>query len=174
MFSYSVRSLRVFSLLAKLRVAMKSPRCSYCSVALSNPCFAISALTIHPQKAFPFHGQYRVKRHVLWADFALCDSLLGVYLQSVRLVDMRMTDILGDVCVPTGNQVACRLISERTKDGVAAAKRKRPSREPLDLKKVEAAIKLVENITNRNRKATWLGRSTIYREMRRPCVGRPA
>ena len=39
-----------------------------------------------------------------------------------------------------------RLISERTKDGIAAAraKGKRPGRQPLDMNKVEAAIKLVE------------------------------
>jgi DNA invertase Pin-like site-specific DNA recombinase len=39
-----------------------------------------------------------------------------------------------------------QLISERTKDGIAAAraKGKLPGRQPLDLAKVEAAMKLVE------------------------------
>src|SRR3546814_3441769 len=39
-----------------------------------------------------------------------------------------------------------RLISERTKDGIAAAraKGKRPGRQPLDMARVDAAIKLVE------------------------------
>jgi Resolvase, N terminal domain len=43
-----------------------------------------------------------------------------------------------------------RLISERTKDGIAAAraKGKKPGRQPLDMKKVEAAIKLVEAQTS--------------------------
>ncbi|MFD1984345.1 recombinase family protein [Mesorhizobium newzealandense] len=71
-----------------------------------------------------------------------------------------------------------RLISERTKDGVAAARArgKRPGRQPLDLKKVEAAIKLVEAKTSPAEAARQLGlgRSTIYREMRRLGVSRPA
>jgi DNA invertase Pin-like site-specific DNA recombinase len=71
-----------------------------------------------------------------------------------------------------------RLISERTKDGIAAAraKGKRPGRQPLDMKKVEAAIKLVEAKTPPAEAARQLGlgRSTIYREMRRSGVSRPA
>jgi DNA invertase Pin-like site-specific DNA recombinase len=63
-----------------------------------------------------------------------------------------------------------RLISERTKDGIAAARaRKRPGRQPLDMKKVDAAIKLVGAGTPPAEAAQQLGlgRSTIYREMRR-------
>jgi len=64
-----------------------------------------------------------------------------------------------------------RLISERTKDGIAAAraKGKRPGRQPLDMSKVDAAIKLVEARTSPTEAALQLGlgRSTIYREMRR-------
>ena len=64
-----------------------------------------------------------------------------------------------------------RLISERTKDGIAAARAKgrRPGRQPLDTKKVEAAIKLVEANLSPTEAASQvgLGRSTIYREMRR-------
>jgi DNA invertase Pin-like site-specific DNA recombinase len=71
-----------------------------------------------------------------------------------------------------------RLISERTKDGLAAAraKGKRPGRQPLDSKKVEAAIKLVEAKVSPTEAARQLGfgRSTIYREMRRLGVSRPA
>jgi DNA invertase Pin-like site-specific DNA recombinase len=39
-----------------------------------------------------------------------------------------------------------RLISERTKDGIAAARAKgnRPGRQPLDMARIEAAIKLIE------------------------------
>ena len=71
-----------------------------------------------------------------------------------------------------------RLISERTKDGVAAAraKGKRPGRQPLDANKVDAAIKLIEAKTSPAEAARQLGlgRSTVYREMRRLGVSRPA
>ena len=71
-----------------------------------------------------------------------------------------------------------RLISERTKDGVAAAraKGKRPGRQPLDIEKVEAAMKLIEAKTPpaEAAKQLGLGRSTVYREMRRLGVSRTA
>ncbi|GLS37447.1 invertase [Mesorhizobium tianshanense] len=71
-----------------------------------------------------------------------------------------------------------RLISERTKDGVAAAraKGKRPGRQPLDMKKVEAAIKLIMADVSPAEAARQLGlgRSTVYREMRRLGISRPA
>lgn len=69
-----------------------------------------------------------------------------------------------------------RLISERTKDGIAAAraKGKRPGRQPLDIKKVEAAMKLVGSGTSPTEaaKQLGLGRSTVYREMYRLGVSR--
>jgi DNA invertase Pin-like site-specific DNA recombinase len=69
-----------------------------------------------------------------------------------------------------------RLISERTKDGIAAAraKGKQPGRQPLDMSKVDAAIKLVEAKVSPTEAARQLGigRSTIYREMRRLGVAR--
>jgi DNA invertase Pin-like site-specific DNA recombinase len=71
-----------------------------------------------------------------------------------------------------------RLISERTKDGIAAARAKGrlPGRQPLDQGKVEAAIKLTQsNISPvEAAKQLGLGRSTVYREMRRLGVQRPA
>lgn len=71
-----------------------------------------------------------------------------------------------------------RLISERTKDGNAAARArgKRPGRQPLDMKKVEAAMKLIEAKTPPAEvaKQLGLGRSTVYREMRRLGISRPA
>lgn len=71
-----------------------------------------------------------------------------------------------------------RLISEHTKDGIAAAraKGKHPGRQPLDQGKVEAAIKLVESSISPTEaaKQLGLGRSTVYREMRRLGVQRPA
>jgi len=71
-----------------------------------------------------------------------------------------------------------RLISERTKDGVAAAraKGKRPGRQPLDTKKVDAAMKLIEAKTSPAEAARQLGlgRSTVYREMRRLGISRAA
>jgi DNA invertase Pin-like site-specific DNA recombinase len=67
-----------------------------------------------------------------------------------------------------------RLISERTKDGVAAAraKGKLPGRQPLDQGKVSAALKLVEANVSPAEAARQLGigRSTVYREMRRSGV----
>ena len=70
-----------------------------------------------------------------------------------------------------------RLISERTRDGIAAAraKGKQPGRQPLDMAKVEAAIKLVEARMSPAEAAKQLGigRSTIYREMRRMGIERP-
>ncbi len=71
-----------------------------------------------------------------------------------------------------------RLISERTKDGIAAArtKGKLPGRQPLNMKRVEAAIKLSEAKTSPTEAARQLGlgRSTVYREMRRLGIQRPA
>lgn len=71
-----------------------------------------------------------------------------------------------------------RLISERTKDGVAAARAKGrlPGRQPLDQNKVDAAIKLIEAkiAPAEAAKQLGLGRSTVYREMRRLGVSRPA
>ncbi len=71
-----------------------------------------------------------------------------------------------------------RLISERTKDGITAAraKGKKSGRQPLDMKKVEAAIKLIEAKTTpaEAAKQLGLGRSTLYREMRRLGISRPA
>lgn len=71
-----------------------------------------------------------------------------------------------------------RLISERTKDGIVAAraKGKLPGRQPLDMSKVDAAIKLIEASISPTEAARQLGlgRSTIYREMRRLGVERPA
>lgn len=71
-----------------------------------------------------------------------------------------------------------RLISERTKDGIAAARAKgrMPGRQPLNMDKVEAAIKLIEASISPTEAAKQLGigRSTIYREMRRLGVQRPA
>lgn len=71
-----------------------------------------------------------------------------------------------------------RLISERTKDGIAAAraKGKRPGRQPLDVKKVDAALKLVGAGMSPSEAARQLGlgRSTVYREMRRLGISRAA
>lgn len=71
-----------------------------------------------------------------------------------------------------------RLISERTKDGIAAAraKGKQPGLQPLDMAKVHAAIKLVEARISPTEAARQLGigRSTIYREIRRLGIERPA
>ena len=69
-----------------------------------------------------------------------------------------------------------RLISERTKDGIAAAraKGKLPGRQPLNMSKVNAALKLVEAKVSPTEAARQLGigRSTVYREMRRLGVAR--
>ena len=70
-----------------------------------------------------------------------------------------------------------RLISERTKDGIAAARAKgrNPGRQPLNMDKVDAAIKLIEASISPTEAAKQLGigRSTIYREMRRLGIQRP-
>jgi len=70
-----------------------------------------------------------------------------------------------------------RLISERTKDGIAAAraKGKRPGRQPLDMARIEAAIKLIEAQTSPTEAARQLGlgRSTVYREIQRLGISRP-
>jgi DNA invertase Pin-like site-specific DNA recombinase len=62
-----------------------------------------------------------------------------------------------------------RLIAERTKDGIAAAraKGKVPGRQPLDADKVQAALKLVEAGMSPTKAASQLGlgRSTVYREV---------
>jgi DNA invertase Pin-like site-specific DNA recombinase len=62
-----------------------------------------------------------------------------------------------------------RLIAERTKDGIAAARArgKLPGRQPIDKDKVNAALKLVAAGLSPTEAATQLGlgRSTVYREM---------
>lgn len=64
-----------------------------------------------------------------------------------------------------------RLIAERTKDGIAAAraKGKQPGRQPLDADRIEAALKLVRAGLSPTAAARQLGlgRSTVYREVNR-------
>ena len=64
-----------------------------------------------------------------------------------------------------------RLIAERTKDGIAAARArgKRPGRRPLDPDRIAAALKLVQAGLSPTAAARQLGlgRSTVYREVRR-------
>ena len=68
-----------------------------------------------------------------------------------------------------------RLIAERTKDGIAAAraKGKRPGRKPLDAERVAAALKLVSAGLSPSAAARQLGlgRSTVYREINRAGSG---
>tara|TARA_Y100000780_G_scaffold43852_1_gene36185 strand:+ start:53 stop:613 length:561 start_codon:yes stop_codon:yes gene_type:complete len=63
-----------------------------------------------------------------------------------------------------------RLISERTKDGIAAAKLrgKHPGRPKLDQDKLRSALKLVESGLSPTHAAKQLnmGRSTLYRELK--------
>ena len=69
-----------------------------------------------------------------------------------------------------------RLIAERTKDGIAAAraKGKRPGRQPLDADRIAAALKLVAAGVSPTAAARQLGlgRSTVYREVNRAGVQR--
>lgn len=62
-----------------------------------------------------------------------------------------------------------RLIAERTKDGIAAARArgKLPGRRPLDPEKARAALRLVESGMSPTEAARQLGlgRATVYREM---------
>lgn len=71
-----------------------------------------------------------------------------------------------------------RLIAERTKDGIAAArlKGKHPGRRLVDRDKVAAAVKLVEAGLSPTAAAreVGLGRATVYREMAHSGVRRPA
>src|SRR5271163_1393756 len=64
-----------------------------------------------------------------------------------------------------------RLIAERTKDGIAAARArgKHPGRRPLDADKIAAALKLVQAGLSPTAaaKQVGLGRSTVYRELGR-------
>lgn len=66
----------------------------------------------------------------------------------------------------------------RGRAAMAAAKAKgtRPGHQPLDMKKVEAAMKLIEARTPpaEAAKQLGLGRSTVSREMRRLGISRPA
>ena len=69
-----------------------------------------------------------------------------------------------------------RLIAERTKDGIAAAraKGKRPGRRPLDAARISAALKLVAAGLSPTEAArqVGLGRSTVYRELKRNGIER--
>ncbi len=69
-----------------------------------------------------------------------------------------------------------RLIAERTRDGIAAARvrGKRPGRRPLDQDKVAAALKLVAAGLSPTAAARQLGlgRSTVYREISRAGIRR--
>ena len=69
-----------------------------------------------------------------------------------------------------------RLIAERTKDGIDAARArgKRPGRQPLDQDRVAAALKLVAAGLSPTAAARQLGlgRSTVYREVNRAGIQR--
>ena len=69
-----------------------------------------------------------------------------------------------------------RLIAERTKDGIAAARArgKRPGRQPLDTDRIAAALKLIVAGLSPTQAARQLGlgRSTVYREISRAGVQR--
>lgn len=64
-----------------------------------------------------------------------------------------------------------RLIAERTKDGIAAARArgKRPGRHPVDAEKLAAALTLIDAGLSPTAaaKQLGLGRSTVYREVKR-------
>ena len=70
-----------------------------------------------------------------------------------------------------------RLIAERTRDGIAAARArgKRPGRQPVNMDKIKAALKLVEAGLSPTEaaKQLGLGRSTVYREMSMAGIQRP-
>lgn len=70
-----------------------------------------------------------------------------------------------------------RLIAERTKDGIAAARArgKHPGRQPVDPEKVASALKLVQGGLSPTAAARQLGlgRSTVYREMCAAGIRRP-
>ena len=63
----------------------------------------------------------------------------------------------------------CRLVAERTRDGIAAAhaEGRKPGRRPLDPEKLQAALTLVRNGSSPSKAARQvkLGRSTLYREL---------
>jgi DNA invertase Pin-like site-specific DNA recombinase len=69
-----------------------------------------------------------------------------------------------------------RLIAERTKDGIAAARArgKRPGRQPLDPEKIAALLSLVKSGLSPTAAARQLGlgRSTVYREVSRAGITR--
>lgn len=69
-----------------------------------------------------------------------------------------------------------RLIAERTRDGIAAARArgKHPGRRPLDREQAEAALTLVAAGLSPTAAARQLGlgRSTVYRELRRAGAAR--
>ena len=69
-----------------------------------------------------------------------------------------------------------RLIAERTRDGIAAARArgKRPGRHPLDPEKIAAALELVKAGLSPTVAARelGLGRSTVYREVGRAGIAR--
>ena len=71
-----------------------------------------------------------------------------------------------------------RLIAERTKDGIAAARvrGKLPGRRPLDADRIAAALSLVKSGLSPTVAARQLGlgRSTVYRELGRAGIERPA
>jgi DNA invertase Pin-like site-specific DNA recombinase len=71
-----------------------------------------------------------------------------------------------------------RLIAERTKDGIAAARARGrvPGRQPVDAEKVQAALRLVEAGVSPTKAASQLGlgRSTVYREVAAAGVSRNA
>jgi DNA invertase Pin-like site-specific DNA recombinase len=74
------------------------------------------------------------------------------------------------LCVASHNaQYERRLIAERTRDGVAAARAegRHPGRPKLDQEKLRAALTLIRNGMSPTKAArhVGLGRSTLYREL---------
>jgi Homeodomain-like domain len=82
-----------------------------------------------------------------------------------------ITRLLGENMPLAGQGLLSGMIAERTKDGIAAARMrsKRSGRQPLDVDKIAAALKLVQAGLSPTAaaKQLGLGRSTVYREVAR-------
>jgi DNA invertase Pin-like site-specific DNA recombinase len=107
--------------------------------------------------------------------YARKDDTLAV----VRLdrLGRSLGELLTTVTMLKERGIERRLIAERTKDGIAAARArgKRPGRQPLDTDRVAAALKLVVAGLSPTQAAQQLGlgRSTVYRELNRASLQRP-
>jgi DNA invertase Pin-like site-specific DNA recombinase len=121
---------------------------------------------MHRAPIVPSHGDGRWRRRCRWSSRTRSERI-----DTNSAAGELVFHIFGAIA-----HFERRLIAERTKDGIAAAraKGKHPGRRPLDADKIAAALSLVKAGLSPTAaaKQLGLGRSTVYREVNRAGIER--